>query len=154
MFTIVLLKEFVYLLLFTYFLFILFSYLLFTYLLIFGFMGLSCCAQASSSWVNGDSFLVAMSGLLLRGLLSCCSEWASNCGGSSCRRAQAVGRLGFTSCSSRAPENGVSSCGSWAQLSCGIWDLPGPGIKSMFPALEGEFLTTRPPEKSPKMIIM
>ena len=29
-----------------------------------------------------------------------------------------------------------------------MWDLPGPEIKPMSPALEGEFLTIRPPGKS------
>ena len=34
-------------------------------------------------------------------------------------------------------------------LSClGMWDLPGPGIKPMSPALAGRFLTTGPPGKS------
>ena len=30
----------------------------------------------------------------------------------------------------------------------GMWDLPGPGIEPMSPALAGGFLTTEPPEKS------
>ena len=29
-----------------------------------------------------------------------------------------------------------------------MWNLPGPGVKSMFPALAGGFLSTVPPEKS------
>ena len=29
-----------------------------------------------------------------------------------------------------------------------MWDLPGPGIKPVSPALAGGFLTTVPPEKS------
>ena len=29
-----------------------------------------------------------------------------------------------------------------------MWDLPGPGIEPMSPALAGEFLTTGPPGKS------
>ena len=32
-------------------------------------------------------------------------------------------------------------------LFCGMWDLPGPGIESMTPALAGGFLTTEPPGK-------
>ena len=35
----------------------------------------------------------------------------------------------------------------------GMWDLPGPGIEPMFPALAGRFLTTAPPGKSPRMFI-
>ena len=30
----------------------------------------------------------------------------------------------------------------------GMWDLPGPGIEPMSPALEGGFFTTEPPGKS------
>ena len=37
---------------------------------------------------------------------------------------------------------GFSSRGAQAYLSNGMWDLPGPGIKPMFPALAGRFLTT------------
>ena len=44
-------------------------------------------------------------------------------------------------------ELGLSSCGTWAQLPYGMWDLPGPGVKPVFPALQGGFLTTRPPGK-------
>ena len=44
---------------------------------------------------------------------------------------------------------GFSSCGAWAQLLCGMWDLPGPGLESMSPALAHRFLTTVPPRKSP-----
>ena len=31
-----------------------------------------------------------------------------------------------------------------------MWDLPGPGLEPMFPALAGRFLTTVPPGKSPQ----
>ena len=30
----------------------------------------------------------------------------------------------------------------------GTWDLPGPGLEPVFPALTGGFLTTGPPGKS------
>ena len=32
-----------------------------------------------------------------------------------------------------------------AQLLCGMWDLPGPGIKLLSPALAGGFFTAEPP---------
>ena len=41
----------------------------------------------------------------------------------------------------------LSSCGSWAQLLRGMWDLPRPGLKPMSPALTGRFSTTAPPGK-------
>ena len=39
-------------------------------------------------------------------------------------------------------------------LSCsvGMWDLPGPGLEPMSPALAGRFLTTAPPGKSLKTV--
>ena len=43
----------------------------------------------------------------------------------------------------------LSSCGSRAQLPRGMWDLPGPGIEPVSPALAGGFLTTAPPGKPP-----
>ena len=42
----------------------------------------------------------------------------------------------------------LSSCGSRAQLLCGMWDLPKPGLKPVSPALAGGFSTTAPPGKS------
>ena len=43
----------------------------------------------------------------------------------------------------------LSSCGSWAQLLRGMWDLPRPGLEPMSPALAGGFSTTAPPGKPP-----
>ena len=58
-------------------------------------------------------------------------------------------RMGFSSCStwSRALERRPSSCGAWAQLLRGMWDLPRPGLEPLSPALAGGFLTTAPPGK-------
>ena len=63
------------------------------------------------------------------GLLSSYGAWASRCSGFSCCIAQALG--------------------TWASvvMSRGMWNLPGPGIKSMPPALAGRFFTTEPPGK-------
>ena len=41
----------------------------------------------------------------------------------------------------------LSSCGSRAQLLRGTWDLPGPGLEPVSPALAGRFSTTVPPRK-------
>ena len=41
----------------------------------------------------------------------------------------------------------LSSCGSQAQLLCGMWDLPRPGLEPVSPALAGRFSTTAPPGK-------
>ena len=41
----------------------------------------------------------------------------------------------------------LSNCGSRAQLLLGMWDLPGPGLEPVSPALAGRFSTTVPPGK-------
>ena len=80
---------------------------------------------------------------------------ASHCSGFSCCRAQALGTRasvvaarGLSSCGSQALEHRLSSYGARALLLCGMWDLPGPGLEPVSPALAGGFLTTAPPGKS------
>ena len=63
-----------------------------------------------------------------------CAAWASHCGGFSC-------------CGARALLRRLRSCGAWASLLHGMWDLPGPGLEPVSPALAGGFLTTAPPGK-------
>ena len=41
----------------------------------------------------------------------------------------------------------LSNCGSRAQLLCGMWDLPRPGLESASPAPAGRLPTTAPPGK-------
>ena len=48
---------------------------------------------------------------------------------------------------------GFSSCGARAQLLRGMWDLPGPWIEPMSPALADRFLTTVPPGKSQCFVV-
>ena len=76
-------------------------------------------------------------------------------GGFSCCGAQALGTwasvvaaCGLSSCGSQALEPRLSSCGAWAWLLLGMWDLPEPGIEPMSPTLAGGFLTTALPRKS------
>ena len=83
-----------------------------------------------------------------------------SCGGFSCCRAWALGvwasvvvERGLSSCGSRALVRRLSSCGLWASLLRGMWDLPGPGLKPVSPALVGGFLTTAPPGKSPHLFL-
>ena len=84
-----------------------------------------------------------------------CGAWASHCSGFSFCRAQALSTRasvvvahGLISCGFQALEHRLSSCGARAQLLCGMWDLPGPGIEPVSPALAGGFLSTAPPRKS------
>ena len=41
----------------------------------------------------------------------------------------------------------LRSCGSQAQLLCGMWDPPRPGLEPVSPALAGRLPTTAPPGK-------
>ena len=63
-------------------------------------------------------------------------------------RVKASQRGGSSCCGSCPPGLGHSSGGSWALLSPGLWHLPRPGIKPMFPALAGRFFSTGPPGMS------
>ena len=83
-----------------------------------------------------------------------CGARASHCGGFSHCGARAVGAgasvvvaHGLSSCGLRALEHRLSSCGAWASLLRSMWDLPGPGLEPVSPALAGRFLTTEPPGK-------
>ena len=54
----------------------------------------------------------------------------------------------LSSCGLHALELGLNSCGVQALVSCSMWNLHGPGIEPMSPALAGGFLSTVPPGKS------
>ena len=117
-------------------------FILFIYLFIFGCVG--------SSLLHTGFLQFRRAGASLR-----CIVRASHCGGFSCCRARALGARaavvvarGLSSCGSRALECRLSSCGAQAQLLRGMWDLPGPGLEPVSPALAGRFLTTVPPGKS------
>ena len=63
------------------------------------------------------------------GATLCCSVRVSHCGGFSC-------------CGAWALEHRFSSCGARASLLRGMWDLPGPGLEPVSPAL-GEALKVK-----------
>ena len=105
---------------------------LFIYLL--AALGLCCCTRAFSSCGEWGLPFVEMRGLLLA-VASLAVEH-----GLQVRRLSSYGW--------RDLEHRLSSCGTRAQLLRGMWDLPGPGVEPMSPALEGGFLTTAPPGKS------
>ena len=60
----------------------------------------------------------------------------------------------LSSCGSWALEHRLSSCGTRAYLLRGMWDLPGPGLKPVSPALTGGFLSTAPPGKPQSVAFM
>ena len=106
----------------------------FIYLFIFGCVG--------SSLLHAGFLQLWRAGATLR-----CGAQASHCSsfslwstGSWC--------AGFSSCGTRALEHRLSSGGARAQLLLSMWDLPGPGIKPVSPALAGGFLSSAPPGKS------
>ena len=88
------------------------------------------------------------------GATLCCGARASHCNGFSCCGAWALGMwasvvtaCGLSSCGARALEHRLSSCGAQTQLLRDMWDLPGPGLEPVSPALAGGSLTTMPPVK-------
>ena len=68
--------------------------------------------------------------------------------GSKGTQASVVVACRLNSCSSHFPECRLSICGTWLQLPHSMWNLPGPGIEPISPALAGLLLTTGPPGKS------
>ena len=78
------------------------------------------------------------------------------CGGPFSRcAAQASHRGGLSCCGARALEAPASEAAARglsvvvrAQLPHSLWDLPAPGMEPLSPALQGGFLTTRPPGKA------
>ena len=107
-------------------------------------LGLHCCAQAFSSCSKRGLLLVAVCRLLIAVASLCCRARALGT-----RASVAVAR-GLSSCGSWALERRLSSCGAQALLLHGMWDLPGPGLVPVSPALAGGFLTTVTPGKSRK----
>ena len=47
----------------------------------------------------------------------------------------------------------LGNCGSRAQLLCGMWDLPRPGLEPVSPALAGRLSTTVPPGKPTSLFL-
>ena len=92
-------------------------------------LDLHWCVGFSLVVVSGGASLAAVSGLLVA---------------AACRGAQALGHAGFSSCSTCALEHRLSSL---VALLCGMWDLPGPGIEPVSPALMGRVSSSEPLEK-------
>ena len=95
----------------------------FIYLFIFGFAG--------SWWLCAD--------------FTGCGEQGLWCSGFSLQWLLLSWSTGCQCTDSVVMAHGPSHCKAWGRS---MWDLPGPGIKFMSPALAGGFLTTGPPGKS------
>ena len=102
---------------------------LFIYLFIYLFMavsGLRFCARAFSSCGKWGPLFIAV-----RGPLTIAASLVAE---------------------HRLQMRKVSNCGSRAQLLCGMWDLPRPGLEPVSPALAGRFSTTASPGKPGRQI--
>ena len=132
-------------------------YFIFIYFL--AVLHLHCCARAFSICSERGYCSLQCTGFSLRWLLFLRSTGSRCMGFSSCGT-WALEHAGFSSCGtqvssygSQALECRLSSCGARAQLLRGMWDLPGPGIEPVAPALAGRVLTTVPPGKSQEIFI-
>ena len=96
-------------------------------------LGLRCCARAFSSCSERGLLFVRCVVFSLRWLLLLRS-WALGA------RASVVVARGLSSCGSRALERRLSSCGTRDLLLRGMWDLPGPGLEPVSPALIGRWI--------------
>ena len=90
-------------------------------------LGLRFCAGAFSSCGKWGSLFI-----VLRGLLTVVASLVAE---------------------HRLQTRRLSSCGSWAQLLRGMWDLPRPGLEPVSPALAGGFSSTAPPGK-PSIVLL
>ena len=90
-------------------------------------------SQTQLKWLSSRAHCMQLSLVVASG--ACSSLPASHYSGFSCCRAQAL-------------EHRLSSCGRWALLLHGTWDLPGSWTEPSSPALAGGFFTTEPPGKS------
>ena len=94
-------------------------------------LGLRCCVGFSLAVRAEAPLYLQSTGFSLRWLLLLRSTGNRTCG--------------FSSCNSQLLEHSLNSCGSWAQLPCSLWSLPGSGTEPVSPALPGGFFTTEPP---------
>ena len=108
----------------------LFSFNLFILIYLFlAALGLCCCVQAFSSCSEQGLSFIAVHRRLIEVASLCCG-------------ARALGAQASVVMARR-----LSSCGTRALLLRSMWDLPGPGLEPVSPALAGGFLTTAPPGK-------
>ena len=78
----------------------------------------------------------------------------SHCGAQTQAWASAVAARWLSrTCSHQTLGHRLSNYGLRALLLRGMWDLPGPGIKPVFPTLTGGFFTIEPLEKSKLFIL-
>ena len=73
--------------------------------------------------------------------------------GASCCRAQALGHVGFRSCSLQPLRYWFNNCSTQAQLPHAMWSLPRPGTRPVSSAVAGGFFTIEPPGKPKRTVL-
>ena len=112
-----------------------------SFFLFLAVLGLRCWSQATSSCEElGQLFLA-----VLRLLIVVASVVAEH--GLQVHRFPQLLAHGLLSCDLWTPKHWLTSHGTQAQLLRGMQDPLSPGIEPVYPALQGRFLTTRPPGK-------
>ena len=120
-------------------------------------LGLCCCARAFSGCSQQGLLFVEVCRLLTAAASLVVEH------GLQARGLQQLWHAGFSSCGTWAQQLWLSGSRvqpqqlwrmAWAQLLCVMWDLPGPGLEPMSPALEGGFLTTAPRGKPTQKYFM
>ena len=109
------------------FFFFFFNFFFFFFYLLMAVLGLRFCARASSRCGKRGPFFIAV-----RGPLTIAASLVAE---------------------HRLKTRRLSNCGSRAQLLRGMWDLPGPGLEPVSPALAGRFSTAAPPGKPNPLIL-
>ena len=99
-------------------------------------LGLCCCSGFSVVAASGGSSWLQYMGFSLQWLLLLKST-------------------GFSSCGVQGEQLWLPGSRAQAQYLryCSMWNIPGPGIKLMSPAVVGGFLTTGPPGKSRRRLL-
>ena len=94
----------------------------------------------AKSWTRLSWTVLLFIYLFMAVLGLCCGAGTFHCRDFSCCGAPSLGHVGS------------SRCGPWAQLLHGVWNLPGPGLEPMAPALAGRFLSMVLPGKFPLVL--
>ena len=104
-------------------------------------LDLHCCSGFALAAVSGGYSLAVVCGLLIAA-----ASFLHNTGSRACRP-QWLWHVGSVVVASWALEHVFSSCGAWALLLQGLWDLPRSRIEPRSSALAGRFFATEPTGK-------
>ena len=106
-------------------------------------LGLCCHRSVSLVVVSGGYSLAVVHEPLIAGASLVAEHELSGA------RASVAAARGLSSCGSLPLEHWLRHCGAGAQLLHSMWDLPGQGIKPVYPALLAGRLFTAEPSRKP-----